>query len=116
MTNARSMVRLRRRTAASHPLGFGGPSCAGDCCSNGSRLAAPVVIPSQSGYGTSAICNLIPYELGGTVDLTFDAGGVRCRIEVPSKWIRSGKQRADLFNVSDPDPLPAPKLPAVLSQ
>ena len=76
----------------------------------------PVVIPSQVGYGTRAIRNLIPYELGGTVDLVFDAGGVRCRIEVPSKWIRSGTQAADLFKASDPDPSPAAKLPAVLSQ
>jgi two-component sensor histidine kinase len=76
----------------------------------------PVVIPSQVGYGTRAIRNLIPYELGGTVGLVFDAGGVRCSIEVPSKWIRSGTQAADLFKASDPDPLPAAKLPAVLSQ
>jgi PAS domain S-box-containing protein len=76
----------------------------------------PVVVPSQVGYGTRTIRNLIAYELGGTVDLAFDAGGVRCRIEVPSKWIRSGTQAADRFKAFDPDLPPAAKLPAVLSQ
>jgi len=44
-----------------------------------------VVPPSQSGYGTEAIRRLIPYELGGAVDLAFDAAGLRCRIELPSR-------------------------------
>jgi PAS domain S-box-containing protein len=45
---------------------------------------SPIIPPSQTGYGTFAIRNLIPYELGGVVDLTFDAASVRCRIELPS--------------------------------
>ncbi len=45
---------------------------------------SPVIPPGHAGYGTDAIRNLIPYELGGVVDLTFDAAGVRCRIELPS--------------------------------
>jgi PAS domain S-box-containing protein len=44
-----------------------------------------VVPPNQSGYGTDAIRKLIPYELGGVVDLAFDAAGLRCRIELPSR-------------------------------
>jgi PAS domain S-box-containing protein len=43
-----------------------------------------VMPPNQTGYGTDAIRRLIPYELGGVVDLAFDAAGVRCRIELPS--------------------------------
>jgi PAS domain S-box-containing protein len=43
-----------------------------------------VIRPGHTGYGTDAIRNLIPYELGGVVDLVFDAAGVRCRIELPS--------------------------------
>ena len=43
----------------------------------------PVVPPSHAGFGTFAIRNLIPYELGGAVDLAFDAAGVRCRIKLP---------------------------------
>jgi PAS domain S-box-containing protein len=45
---------------------------------------APVIPPGHTGYGTDAIRNLIPHELGGVVDLAFDAAGVRCRIELPS--------------------------------
>jgi PAS domain S-box-containing protein len=56
------------------------------------RGGPPVVLPSQHGYGTSVIRNLIPYELGGKVDLTFDAEGLRCRMELPSKSIQSDTQ------------------------
>ena len=38
-----------------------------------------VVAPRRLGYGTSVIEDLIPYELGGAVDLAFAADGVRCR-------------------------------------
>jgi two-component sensor histidine kinase len=34
----------------------------------------PVVPPIRSGYGTSVVRELIPFELGGTVDLVFAAG------------------------------------------
>jgi len=44
----------------------------------------PVVGPIEAGYGTRAIRNLIPYELGGTVELCFEEKGLRCRIELPS--------------------------------
>jgi PAS domain S-box-containing protein len=37
---------------------------------------------AQPGYGMSVICDLIPYELGGSVDLDFSAAGVRCTIEI----------------------------------
>jgi two-component sensor histidine kinase len=43
----------------------------------------PVASKVQSSYGTDLIRNLIPYELGGAVDLVFAADGVRCTIEVP---------------------------------
>jgi two-component sensor histidine kinase len=39
----------------------------------------------QSSYGNNLIRNLIPHELGGTVDLVFAAKGVNCRIEMPIK-------------------------------
>ena len=45
----------------------------------------PVSAPSQDGYGTSLICDLIPHELGGTVDLAFSPEGVSCTIEIPLK-------------------------------
>ena len=43
----------------------------------------PVPSKVQCSYGTTLIRNLIPYELGGTVDLVFAAEGVNCRIEIP---------------------------------
>jgi two-component sensor histidine kinase len=49
----------------------------------------PVSVPSGSGYGTSVIRELIPYELGGTVDLEFARAGLRCRLEVPANWVSS---------------------------
>jgi two-component sensor histidine kinase len=45
----------------------------------------PVSSKVQSSYGTDLIRDLIPHELGGTVDLVFAAEGVNCRIEVPTK-------------------------------
>jgi two-component sensor histidine kinase len=43
----------------------------------------PIPAQTHSGYGTSLIRELVPHELGGTVDLVFASGGVRCRIEIP---------------------------------
>jgi hypothetical protein len=47
----------------------------------------PVSAPSASGYGTSIIRDLIPYEFGGAVDLVFALEGVRCRVELPADWL-----------------------------
>jgi two-component sensor histidine kinase/integral membrane sensor domain MASE1 len=46
-----------------------------------------VKTPSRSGYGTSVIGDLIPYELGGKVDLAFACDGLRCRMEIPADWV-----------------------------
>ena len=46
----------------------------------------PVVAPKMTGYGTSVIRNLVPYELGGTVDYVFVPDGIRCKIEIPARW------------------------------
>ena len=43
----------------------------------------PVASEHPSSYGTNLIRNLIPHELGGTVDLTFATEGVNCKIEIP---------------------------------
>jgi len=66
-----------------------------------------VAVPSQTGYGMRAIRQLIPHELGGAVDLTFHAGGLSCRIVVPSECIRSDTQPPMNLSVSDPIPLSA---------
>jgi PAS domain S-box-containing protein len=69
---------------------------------NGAPLARLVVewqeiggptVPAcnQSGYGTSVIRELLPYELGGKVDLVFADDGVRCRLEIPAEWVGGGQ-------------------------
>jgi two-component sensor histidine kinase len=43
----------------------------------------PIAAPVQSGYGSSLIRDLIPHELGGTVDLVFASDGACCKIAIP---------------------------------
>ncbi len=43
----------------------------------------PIAAPGRSGYGLSLIRDLIPHELGGTVDLKFPPDGACCKIEIP---------------------------------
>jgi PAS domain S-box-containing protein len=50
----------------------------------------PVLAPSQSGYGTSIIRELIPFELGGRVELVYASEGIRCQLEIPADWISIG--------------------------
>jgi PAS domain S-box-containing protein len=55
------------------------------------EAGGPVVSPSSRiGYGTSVIRDLIPYELGGTADLAFPPEGVRCRLQIPERWLTAG--------------------------
>jgi PAS domain S-box-containing protein len=44
-----------------------------------------ITVPAQTGYGTSVIRNLIPYELGGTVDHVLAPDGGRCTITIPAE-------------------------------
>jgi PAS domain S-box-containing protein len=44
-----------------------------------------VAASSKSGYGTSIVRELIPYELGGTVDFVLARDGVRCRLDIPGE-------------------------------
>jgi len=64
---------------------FGGPS---------------VPTRNPSGYGTSIIRELLPYELGGKVELAFANDGVSCRLEIPAEWIGSGQLCAHLMLAS----------------
>jgi PAS domain S-box-containing protein len=50
----------------------------------------PVLAPTQSGYGTSIIRELIPFELGGKVELVYACEGIRCQLEIPADWISIG--------------------------
>jgi PAS domain S-box-containing protein len=47
----------------------------------------PVVAPGKTGFGTTTIRDLIPYEFGGSVDLAFVSTGVQCRMELPTNWL-----------------------------
>jgi len=68
-------------------------------------VGPPVAAPSRTGYGTRAIRSLVPYELGGAVELFFDATGVRCRLEIPS--MRNAGSAVQLFRTSDSGQWPA---------
>ena len=59
-----------------------------------------VEAPRKSGYGTGVVRNLIPYEFGGTVDLSFAPEGVRSRLDIPFDRVSS-----DNRNASAPDRL-----------
>ena len=60
------------------------------------ETGGPVVLaPSASGYGTSIIRELIPFELGGAVELSFAAEGIRCPLEIPGEWVSRGMRKAE---------------------
>jgi two-component sensor histidine kinase len=52
-----------------------------------------VQVPSNSGFGRSVITELLPYELDGTARLLFPPGGVRCRLDIPAKWLAVNKSK-----------------------
>jgi PAS domain S-box-containing protein len=61
----------------------------------------PVAAATASGYGTSVIRDLIPYELGGTVDYELAREGARCRLEIPTKWLSDSTRRRPTRSGSD---------------
>jgi two-component sensor histidine kinase len=66
------------------------------------------VLPAREGYGTSVIRNLVPYELGGTVDLAYTTSGVRCKIAIPSEQATGRNRSSGLFTGARPV-LPQPR-------
>jgi NO-binding membrane sensor protein with MHYT domain/two-component sensor histidine kinase len=62
----------------------------------------PAVIPAREGYGTNVIRNLIPYELGGTVDLAYTSGGIRCKIGIPCEHATASDLSCGPFSGSHP--------------
>jgi two-component sensor histidine kinase len=65
-------------------------------CIDWVERGGPMVMPNtRTGYGTSVIRDLIPYELGGTVDLMLASEGVRCEIKIPSHWLSVGEPPGD---------------------
>jgi PAS domain S-box-containing protein len=63
----------------------------------------PIGTCHSSGHGTSVIRDLIPYELGGTVDYVLASDGVRCKLEIPAPWL-SIDARQTAFNGADAKP------------
>jgi len=47
----------------------------------------PVVQPTRRGFGTSVVRELVPYELGGIVELAHLRGGVCCNLHIPAQWL-----------------------------
>jgi len=62
----------------------------------------PVQSPKRKGYGTSLVRDLIPYELGGSVDLDFAEKGVCCKIGIPFE--HKGACHVSASNGSAPAP------------
>ena len=72
-----------------------------------------VLAPSLSGYGTTVIRELIPFELGGAVELSLAAEGIKCRLEIPGEWACKGRRKAERsisrgtnLNAESPAPMP----------
>jgi len=51
-----------------------------------------VVPPARSGFGTSVVRELVPYELGGSVDLVHPPEGVRCKLQIPAHWLSTSNR------------------------
>jgi two-component sensor histidine kinase len=49
----------------------------------------PVTKPASFGFGNNLIRELIPHELGGSVELAFNPGGVYCRMRIPLASLRT---------------------------
>ena len=56
-------------------------------CINWEESGGPPVPATGSGFGTSVVRELIPYELGGNVELEHPSEGVRCRLQIPMHWL-----------------------------
>ncbi len=79
------------------------------------EINGPVITASiECGYGVSLIRDLIPHELGGSVDLEFAFDGVCCRIEIPleaARHRRKGEPHFGASNVTSPDARPREAVP-----
>jgi light-regulated signal transduction histidine kinase (bacteriophytochrome) len=47
----------------------------------------PVREPQRRGFGTTIIQHSVPYDLGGTADLSFDKDGLKARFSVPAQHV-----------------------------
>jgi len=66
------------------------------------EIGGPAVGPSADHrYGVNIIRDLIPQELGGSVDLAFASGGVCCKIEFPLEAARG--EHVDVLRFASPE-------------
>jgi two-component sensor histidine kinase len=56
----------------------------------------PVVQPVRRGFGTSVVRELVPYELGGTVELAHLPEGLRCNLYIPAEWLGASSRESIL--------------------
>jgi PAS domain S-box-containing protein len=46
-----------------------------------------VISPTRAGFGTTVVRELVPYELGGSVDLAYLPEGACCKLRIPMHWL-----------------------------
>jgi PAS domain S-box-containing protein len=69
------------------------------------EVGGPAVVdPDKAGFGMTTIRDLIPYEFGGKVDLTFGPEGIRCRVELPADWFSSDESVSEAIAEAAPRP------------
>ena len=61
-----------------------------------------VVAPSKASYGMHVVRELIPYELGGTIDYVLSPEGAQCQMDISLAQLSCGSSHA---NGSPQDPL-----------
>jgi PAS domain S-box-containing protein len=54
-----------------------------------------VVTPRKSSYGMHVVRELVPYELGGTVDYVLSPEGARCQMDIPLAQLSCGSSHAN---------------------
>jgi two-component sensor histidine kinase len=70
------------------------------------EIGGPAIAAApNAGYGVGLVRDLIPAELGGSVELEFASGGVCCRIEIPPGAARADHQGELRFGSSTLQPL-----------
>jgi PAS domain S-box-containing protein len=70
-------------------------------CVQWKESGGPIVVPpTQSGFGASVLRELIPYELGGSVDLAYLSEGVHCKLRIPGHWLSDSNRQESVQSMS----------------
>jgi PAS domain S-box-containing protein len=68
------------------------------------ETGGPVVVaPSKASYGMHVVRELIPYELGGTIDYVLSPEGAQCQMDIPLAQLSCGSSHAN-GSASGPNP------------